>query len=344
MPPVNALLYALCSALLLGMAALILLRDPRSRLHRAFACTGLFLLAWVATLFLFTKAADPTKVLLLGRLNFAAVPPAVYSGYLFVRAVAGLPPQGRGKAFAGAGTAALLALVSGLTPAVDRAELPAGTQAAAGAARHVTVYGPLFPLYALYAFGYLAASVSLALRVRAWRRTPQAARDQLLLVGGGVLATGAVSLVTNALLPFSFGDFRFIDAGPLSTLLFLLAVAYATLRHHLFDLKLFVRKTVVYGLLLSFVLAAYSATLVLVSDRIAGQSRGAVTRFGVLVIAFSFDPVRRFLENRVDRLLFRRERRDRRDRFHRPDARKRSDLSGRRGASAPDAAATRRSH
>ena len=31
---------------------------------------------------------------------------------------------------------------------------------------------------------------------------------------------------------------------------------------------------------------------------------GKVTQFAVLLIAFSFDPLRRFLEKRVDRLLF----------------------------------------
>jgi hypothetical protein len=133
---------------------------------------------------------------------------------------------------------------------------------------------------------------------------PGPVRDQLLLIGLGTLATGVVSLVTNALLPYAFGDFRYTDAGPLSTLLFLLAVAYATAKHRLFEFRLFIRRTLVLGLLLSFALAAYSAVVLLATDRFTGEGSGTLTRFGVLVIAFSFDPVRRFLEGRIDHLLF----------------------------------------
>ncbi|MES2461998.1 MAG: histidine kinase N-terminal 7TM domain-containing protein [Armatimonadota bacterium] len=298
-------LYGASSLLLFGSALLIWLKNPRSRLHSHFALTALSLLLWLATLFLFDRTNDPSLALWLGRLNFAAMAPAVFFAYRFVQAVTGGGNQKGGNPFPAqqrgweAAWVICLTAVTLLTPLVDRAEIVHGD----AVLRHTTVYGPLFPLYLAHVVGFLVAAVLLAFRTRR-ESVPGPVRDQLLLIGIGTLATGLVSLVTNALLPYVFGDFRYTDVGPLSTLLFLLAVAYAVARHRLFDFRLFVRRTLVLGLLLSFALAAYSAFVLLATDRFTGEGSTTLTRFGVLVIAFSFDPLRRFLENRIDRLLF----------------------------------------
>jgi hypothetical protein len=292
----TALLYYLCFALLLGMAAVVCLRHPRSAQHRYFASAALSLLVWVMTLFLFYRATQPGAVLWLGRLNFAAALPAVTFGYLLVGAISGKRPTV--AKFLVVETI-MLALLTALTPLVDAAELPG----AGAAGRHITIYGPMIWLYLVHIVAYLTAAVLLSFREASEARSPE--RDQLYLVGSGMLATGLVALVTNIVLPYGFGDFHYTDVGTLSTMLFLLCVGYAILRHRLFDLKLFVRRTLVYGLLLSFALSAYSAVVVLVTERMAGEQAGTLTRVAVLMIAFSFDPLRRYLEKRVDRYLFR---------------------------------------
>jgi hypothetical protein len=300
------LLYLLCSVLLLVSAAAILWRDPRSEPHRHYALTALSLLGWVATLPLYYRSEDPDAVLWLGRINFAAAALAVSFGYLLVRSLA----QRRDEHWKEAAVdrqvsafvtleALLLALLSAFTGLVDQAELlgmePGG--------RHVTVYGILFPLYALHVLAYLGASTLAAFQAR--KGTVRgAARDRLTLVGAGVLVTGIVGVVADIILPYGFGDFRFTDAGPLSTAAFLIAVGYAVLKHRLFDLRFLVLRTLVLGVLGSLALAAYGAVVVLATERFAGDGAGTFTKFGVLVIALSFDPLRRKLEQKVDRLLF----------------------------------------
>ena len=106
------------------------------------------------------------------------------------------------------------------------------------------------------------------------------------------------------LLPYAFGNFDYIDLGPLSTLLFSFSVGYAIARHQLLDIRVLLRKTLAPGIAPSLVLAAYSALALLATDKFATSEPGGATRLGVLVLAFSFDPVRRFLESRIDKLLF----------------------------------------
>ncbi len=129
--------------------------------------------------------------------------------------------------------------------------------------------------------------------------------------------------MSNALLPYGFGDFRFCDVGTLSTLCFVLAVAYATFIHGLFDLRVILRETLVYGVLLAFVLGTYSSAVFVVTQYLT-NSAGKLTQFAVLLIAFSLDPLRRFLEKKTDRLLFgRREAKNpkRKRRNNKPDQR-----------------------
>jgi hypothetical protein len=298
------LLYALCSLTLAVSSVYLLLRDRRSPVARWFVALCLALLVWVVTLFLFSRSNDPGYILQVGRANFAAVSLAVYFGWRFVRSLAQRPsrPFETWLLWISLG----LSAVSLLTSLVDRAEL------VAPGGRHTTIYGSLFPLYVLHIVVLLVASIWTTFRSsRRLESRSDSLSDQLLLVGWGIMATGGVSLASNALLPAMLGDFRWIDVGPLSTLAFLVCVAYAVVRHQLFDIRVFVRRTLVLGIALSLVLAAYSALVLLATDAFATSESGGVTRFGVLVLAFSFDPIRRFLEKRIDRLLFPEQRRHR---------------------------------
>jgi hypothetical protein len=296
--PLLLVLYSLCAVLLSGGALYLSIRESKSASVRWFVGICLSLLIWLVTLFLFLRSSDPGFILWAGRANFASVSLAVYFGWRFVKEVSGKPSSSLDRPLLYASVA--LALLSAFTQLIDKAELVG----VGLGARHETIYGPLFPLYAVHVVGLLAAAVYEAFRgSRRQVRHPHR-RDQLLLLGWGILATGAIGLVCNALLPYALGNFTFIDFGPLSTLLFLFSVAYAIARHQLFDIRVFLRRTLVLGIALSLVLAAYSAIVLLATDRFASSESGGVTRFGVLVLAFSFDPVRRFLESRIDKLLF----------------------------------------
>lgn len=294
------LLYGLAGALLLLASIYLWIRERLSPSVRWFIVTCLSLLAWLITLYFFQASTDPQVVLLIGRLNFAAASISVYGVYRLVRTVASLRATQYDKVLLL--LTVLLSGMSALTPWIDQAELITST----GSGSHETIYGSLFPLYLVHLVGLLVAALWTAFRQRreiVWSSGSHI-KDQLLLLGWGILATGGVSLLTNIVLPYGFGNFDYIMAGPLSTVLLLLAVAYAVVRHQLFDIRIFLRKTLVLGIALSLVLAAYSALVLLVTDQFASSESGGVTRFGVLVLAFSFDPIRRFLEKRIDRLLF----------------------------------------
>jgi hypothetical protein len=299
-----ALLYYGCFALLVGLVFFIAYQGGRrphtraqARLRRRFFLLALCLMLWQVTLFLEVRTTLPAAQLWLGRGNFAAVVFAAFFSLRFVEAV----PEERliqrsvWRSAWVLATSGLLAAVTLLTPLVDAAERIE--------ARHaISTYGPLFPVYLLHALGCLTAALVVAFRERR-RADDGRVRGQLTLIGLGMLATGGVAFLTNVVLPYGFGDFRFCDVGTLSTLCFVLAVAYATFVHGLFDPRVILRETLVFGILMAFVMGAYSSIVFLLTQCLT-HSAGKLTQFVVLLIAFSLDPLRRFLEKKTDRLLF----------------------------------------
>ena len=287
-----ALLYYVSFSLLAGLAVFVLARRPRSRLSRIFFLLALSLLLWKLTLFLEVRVASPSAQLWLGRVNFAVIAVAVYLALRFVQVV--IEKQARASMALFIETL-LLAGLTLLTPFISASECIEKGSA-------VTTYGPLFGLYLTHVLGYLIAALVVAFRGRSETRD-KAKRAQLLFIGVGLLATGGISAVTNVLLPYRFNNFRFCDVGTLSTMLFASAIAYAVFVHRLFGLRVVLRTALVYGVLLAFVLGAYSSTMFLLAQYFTdGVGKGA--QFCVFFIAFSFDPLRRFLEGKVDDLLF----------------------------------------
>ena len=278
-------------------------------IRRCFLLLALSLIVWQLTLFLEAHSTLPLLQLYLGRANFTAIVFVVYFAHRFVQEIG----RAAGKRHArepgeltnklGWFTLAetiVLAGVTLLTSLVDADErVIVGSH---GIVHPISRFGSLFPLYLVHVFSYWSAAVVLAFFLRS-RAHKARSRRQLMLIGVGILVTGGIAAVTNAYLPYAFDDFRFCQIGTLATLFFIAAVAYAVFIHNLFDLGVVLRETLVFGILLTFVLGAYSSTVFLVTQFLT-EGAGKAAQFVVVFIAFSFDPLRRYLEKKTDRFLF----------------------------------------
>ena len=301
---VSASLYLLCLAFLFGSAIYVVARSPRSRLNVHYALLALALLGWVGTQFIFGGLPEGRTLLLVGRANFAAAALVATASFLFVTELAQRRWTLWLQSLAWLETL-ILTVLSMMTPLVDHAE-----QVVRG--QHITDYGLLFPLYSLHVVAYLTAAVIAAFRAapytdfRAAPRTDATTHQQLRLVGGGILATALVGVLTNILLPYGVGDFRLINVGPLSTVLFLGAIAYAVFAAHLFSIRVLIRMAFIYAGLITLALELYSLALSFLAKLLplgdAAERAFAATAIALIVNAFTQQPVRRWLERVVDGL------------------------------------------
>lgn len=288
-----ASLYILCAAFLFGSAAFIYSRNPHSRLNGYYALLALALLGWVGTLFAFGSLPEGNTLLTVGRANFAAAALVAMASCLFAAELAGRRLMLRRAVWVE--TAILVALSLG-TPLIDRAETVLRGQ-------HTTTYGPLFTLYIVHVVVYLAAAV-----IFAFRSLPEAGdrkKAQLALVGAGILATAVVGVTADIILPYGYGDFRFINVGPLSTVLFLAAIGYAVFAAHLFSIRVIIRAAFVYAGLITLALELYQLAVSFLAKLLpfgdAAERGLAATAIALIVNAFTQQPVRKWLERVIDR-------------------------------------------
>jgi len=137
---------------------------------------------------------------------------------------------------------------------------------------------------------------ALSLLVR-WRRSTGDAREQLKW-----LAAVSLPFIVAGVLGYQIrvAQLFMIGFGMLTPV----AIAIAVLRHRLYEIDQVISRTVVYGALTAILAGIYTATLKLLQEvfvQVTGaQSDGAVI-LATLVIAAAFTPVRKGLEQLIDR-------------------------------------------
>ncbi|MEO6324207.1 MAG: SpoIIE family protein phosphatase [Thermoanaerobaculia bacterium] len=157
---------------------------------------------------------------------------------------------------------------------------------------------------------YLILGV-LALAHSWWTSEVQATRRQILFLLIGTLA-GTIPFVLFAVFfPSFLRTDRFLAWGVVPMALVPLTFAYAIVRFRLFDVQVIFRKSIVYAILTTFVTGIYALAVVAgnalfsaPTSIFSSSSPFFAFVFG-LVVVLLFDPLRRRMQNVVDRIFFR---------------------------------------
>lgn len=299
---VVASLYLLCLAFLFGSALYVFSRDPFSRLNSSYALLALSLFAWVGSLFVYNAQLENPALLYWGRVNFASATLIVPAVYLFVCTLAKQEMRGGKGVWLESGVLVLLSMFTGLVDKSERVLI---------GGEHVTTYGWLFPLYLIHIVGYIVLALRIAFRPP--QTLPEVSHTQLRFVGIGVLVTGVVGITTNIVLPYFLHDFRFIDVGTLSTIFLLAMIAYTSVVHHLFNIRVILKATFVFTILIALTLELYQLAIEFLTHLLPlgdpTQRQVAATAIALTVNAFTHEFIRSWLERIADKLLSRKRRR-----------------------------------
>jgi hypothetical protein len=155
---------------------------------------------------------------------------------------------------------------------------------------------------------------------RYWRISGQIQRQQtkwILTSFALFMLVAALSwfLIPNVMvndMPPSAADLTgfivFMTILTLTTLMFLMALATAVMRYRLWDIDIIIRRTLVYGLLTALLVAIYFGNVVLLQTlftAVSGQQSPIAIVISTLAIAALFQPLRRRVQDFIDRRFFR---------------------------------------
>lgn len=160
------------------------------------------------------------------------------------------------------------------------------------------VYGAYFAVMFSVAYSYLFVG---ALRHKGRMKS------QIQVVFVGIFATSFISLVTNIILPIA-GNTEYLWIGPTSTIVYIIATSYAMIRYRLFDIRLALVLTFTYVLSLAALAAIYyTAAFGISALLLQGQlsfSRSIVDVSLALLLAFLFQPIRKFFDSLTSRVFY----------------------------------------
>lgn len=162
----------------------------------------------------------------------------------------------------------------------------------------------------LYVLGIIAA-VYLIVRnlVRSMKRASLKHRQQARLVIIAFCTTTLLALLLNVVIPSLGVNWSTTRFGPLSTLILVGIMAYAIVKHQLFDIRLaFVRATVyilsLITLILIYALIAFTASRWLFESA-SSPAQTALNIALALLLAFIFQPVKRFFDRITNHFFYR---------------------------------------
>lgn len=160
-------------------------------------------------------------------------------------------------------------------------------------------------LVALFMLGTSAYAFALFYHNQKHLRGRRRAQARLVFYGSAL--TAVLGLFFNLALPL-LGDYRWVGLGSLCSLFFVGFSAYAIIAQRLFDVRLLIRRTFVYSLLL----AALAGTFAVLEKGmehlllpLLGQGHTFSTDLvAALIVGFAADPLKRWLRHIATHKLF----------------------------------------
>lgn len=294
------LLIAL-SVSMLSIALLVLIKNPKSRLHRSF---GLFLVSgagWLLANYFAGETTLPRELLIYIDRSVMALPALCLVALLFFILLTTDTLQRLSRIQIRLILAiSTFVILGSCTPLLVEDVITSESS-------NQIVFGPLAIVYIVFV-AVIFVSVILLLVIKVRHETSVARlRLKYLLVSLG--ASIAVSLLCNLILPLVFNNYSLVQAGPLSTIIVVAGFTYAIIKHRMFDIRLVVAKSLAYVLLIGTIGLLYSGLIVLVAAAAFGRHVGPYEILSQSVIAllllFTFQPLRRLFEKLTNNIFYR---------------------------------------
>lgn len=285
---------------LVALASFVLFHSPKASLNRRFGIMALMTAGWIITISVALAATDPWHTVFLGRIGFAFASAIPFTLLWMASVLSGTQARAGRSWLLPAGILCFGFALASFSPWVVAGAVPAGSRAN-------FIHGPLHPAFGLYfllLFGYGLYTL--------WRASKSASgisRLQLRYLLLGISLTAAGAITTNLLVPLIWKTSRYSVLGPYFSLLFFSFSAHAIIRHRLMDIKVFVRKGVVYFsaiLVASFVFLAVATLTTRLSGHTPAEAIPLTAAIAIsIVVAISFQPLKRWIHDSFNRYLYR---------------------------------------
>ena len=235
----NLWIVIVCIPIILLIGLTIFLRDPTNRTNRTYGFFSLAAVSW--TLSNYLSEVRATNIWLL-RLTFLSGVLIFYTVTQFIVSMKSAQSIKFEKSITIFKVSSYLVAALSLTPFFVISESPGN----AGSSINTGFGYVIFLVYLAFAFIYV---ISMMIYERQHASTV-IAKKQLSIITLGVIIYAILAIGANVVLPLLVNNWSSSNYGPIFTLVFVGVLAYAIIRHRLFDIRLVIIRSL--GYVLSF--------------------------------------------------------------------------------------------
>lgn len=294
---ISTAVLAIIVILTLWLALFVYFKNPARWVNRAFSIFSLAVAGWTTGTWGAKFFAESKIAAVFTEIAFAMAALSVYSLVIFFHAFPRTSSFPRSRLVIVLGVLAAMIVATPKSPWIV-------TNLTVTESGLKTSYGPLYPLFALYILSCIAYSLwIITAKIKATRGIE---RVQLNYLFAGLLVPGILASVTNLLIPLMFGTSRFSQYGPLFSFIMIAMIAHAIIRHRLMDIRVVIKKSVVY--IVAFTVAGVLLTTLIVgSNFLFPDHRWQLAREILLslLVAVLFYPLKNRIQQAFDRYLYR---------------------------------------
>lgn len=237
------------------LAAIVFFNRPRQESNRVFSVTAFAVAVWSLTNGLFQNAGTVETATLWAQLSYAA---GIITAASFLHFAWIYPQPMRLSRYAKVGLW-LVALSVSLSPFVSGLVIRSVTLD--GHRLIVTGSG----VFIIAAFMFITTASAFLNFYRGYPLLHRIEREQLHYVLFGSIVTALCGLTFNLLLPLA-DNYDFVWIGPASSLVFVGSTVYAIITRRLLDVRIVIKRTLVYSLLLAGIAGSFSLLELLLTE------------------------------------------------------------------------------
>jgi signal transduction histidine kinase len=291
----------ICSVAISLLGLLIIIRNPKQRNNRLFAYLSIALVLWSVANYLSDHAN--THVLFYTRLTYFGGVFAVYSTLNFI---INFPEQLRIRKkyiLQSYKAISIFLVIASFSPFLVKSVIITSNT--------VTINTSfLYWLFILYIVCSLILLISV-LRLQSKNAKSTAQREQISIVSLGVILYAIFAVLSNVLLPIVINSWSSSRFGPAFTLFFSFMIAYAIIRHKLFDIRLIIARSFAYLLSLAtiaglFTLVAFAITdFIFSSHHLKDTELRSIYTVIAVILALVYPAIKHYFDSITKRIFYR---------------------------------------